>query len=852
MVAIDRVVLCFFVLFLSVYFLESIGGFYMTSAIVSIEKQFQIPSKISGMMVSAGDFGYIPSVVFVAYLGSKGNRARWIGGGCTLIAIANILISSSNFVFTGSEVNLNTSTVMRSLERNIHRLPSNVTLAHFLAEISPAEKRQQVRHTLEQLHGISSADDRHDDGWHSAQLAHCFANANFSSPSARPVDDVICDALYSFLHKHNAPSQSEVANWRLLSATSYAFCDDSLNSLRTMIDTKRCDQKLSNVAPTATIFLGLLILGVGRTMPFSLGLPLIDDNVRKSNLPLYFAGMFCIRIMGPMLGFLLGSFFNKNYYTLGKVPYGMTPRDPMWIGRWWAGFLLIGSVLLLPSLALFFFRNPKQKDSSGEENEEEGRNRPRGLALVDRHLEKGEDGEAIVPKGVLAKGSDFFQTMSAVIKQPVYRWTMVGRIIDVFAFKGFYIFMPKYLELQFGIPQYEVNRLMAIIGVATFAVGVMVGSLVMRVAKLQGRKAAAWVAMTGAIAACFSLLNSLVGCTSTMTALGDSLVANANSTSSCAVGCHCESAPLYPVCDPNGAVYYSPCHAGCQLGESAFSILETQKTPLFDSCLCSPTERVSREFCREENCRSKMYWYFTNVAIGGIIGGMGVVPGVLIMLRSVPPKHRSISLGFNGFLVSLLATLPSPIAWGTIIDNFCLFWTQKCGEKGACALYATDGLRFWLHFAYGGLRIVSLITDLFVIYHAVGLKLTDSDSQNANDGEGNGGGDEEATKGKKRSGETKMNNALEREQTKAFLDEEKESAADGAAEEMPNGQRKSASLPRETKTHGGTAALGQFHRRTVSRDMSAVATKLVPPVGATELQSFRKSSNQLSGPIAEF
>jgi hypothetical protein len=70
---IDKTVISFFGLFLLVYFLESIGGFFMTSAIVSIEKQFQIPSKVSGLMVSASDFGYIPSVVFVAYLGGKGN-----------------------------------------------------------------------------------------------------------------------------------------------------------------------------------------------------------------------------------------------------------------------------------------------------------------------------------------------------------------------------------------------------------------------------------------------------------------------------------------------------------------------------------------------------------------------------------------------------------------------------------------------------------------------------------------------------------------------------------------------------------------------------------------------------------
>lgn len=44
---------------------------YFYSAVVAIEKQFQIPSRMSGLMVSAGDFGYIPSVVFVSYLGGK-------------------------------------------------------------------------------------------------------------------------------------------------------------------------------------------------------------------------------------------------------------------------------------------------------------------------------------------------------------------------------------------------------------------------------------------------------------------------------------------------------------------------------------------------------------------------------------------------------------------------------------------------------------------------------------------------------------------------------------------------------------------------------------------------------------
>ncbi|KJH49648.1 hypothetical protein DICVIV_04193 [Dictyocaulus viviparus] len=67
-----------------------------------------------------------------------------------------------------------------------------------------------------------------------------------------------------------------------------------------------------------TIFGGLMLLGVGRTMPFSLGLPLMDDNVKKNNLPIYFAFMFFVRILGPILGLLIGSKLNEIYYTFDR------------------------------------------------------------------------------------------------------------------------------------------------------------------------------------------------------------------------------------------------------------------------------------------------------------------------------------------------------------------------------------------------------------------------------------------------------------------------------------------------------------------------------------------------------
>ena len=50
----------------------------------------------------------------------------------------------------------------------------------------------------------------------------------------------------------------------------------------------------------------------------------------------------------------------------------------------------------------------------------------------------------------------FFSAIWLVLRTPVYTWSLVGRVIDAFAFKGFYVFLPKYLSDHYGIPQYKV------------------------------------------------------------------------------------------------------------------------------------------------------------------------------------------------------------------------------------------------------------------------------------------------------------------------------------------------------------------------------------------------------------
>lgn len=139
--------------------------------------------------------------------------------------------------------------------------------------------------------------------------------------------------------------------------------------------------------------------------------------------------------------------------------------------------------------------------------------------------------------------------------------------------------------------------------------------------------------------------------------------------------------------------------------------------------------------------------------------------------RSVPAEHRSVSLGFKGFVISLfgeflciykmcpcskfcsqnykcaslfldlegvtdnliepteilLATLPSPVLWGAIIDGTCLLWSSSCeGKTGDCQIYDADTLRlkfvlfensrslFRIHLVFAAFRFISLFTDVYV------------------------------------------------------------------------------------------------------------------------------------------
>jgi hypothetical protein len=60
---------------------QALSSGYLNSVITTIEKRYEIPSSISGIVASMYEIGNVGTVIFVSYLGSRRHIPTWIGMG---------------------------------------------------------------------------------------------------------------------------------------------------------------------------------------------------------------------------------------------------------------------------------------------------------------------------------------------------------------------------------------------------------------------------------------------------------------------------------------------------------------------------------------------------------------------------------------------------------------------------------------------------------------------------------------------------------------------------------------------------------------------------------------------------
>nr|XP_006633230.2 PREDICTED: solute carrier organic anion transporter family member 1C1-like isoform X1 [Lepisosteus oculatus] len=82
------------------YFAKALSGSYMKSTITQLERRFDIPSYLIGVIDGSFEIGNLLVIAFVSYFGAKLHRPKIIAAGCLLMSFGTFIISMPHF-FSG-------------------------------------------------------------------------------------------------------------------------------------------------------------------------------------------------------------------------------------------------------------------------------------------------------------------------------------------------------------------------------------------------------------------------------------------------------------------------------------------------------------------------------------------------------------------------------------------------------------------------------------------------------------------------------------------------------------------------------------------------------------------------------
>ncbi|XP_067346002.1 solute carrier organic anion transporter family member 1C1-like isoform X5 [Channa argus] len=155
------------------------------------------------------------------------------------------------------------------------------------------------------------------------------------------------------------------------------------------------------------VFLGNALRGIGETPVTPLGISYIDDFAKAENSPFYIACLQTVTLLGPMFGFLLGSYCAKLYVDIGYVDMDsvtITPKDARWVGAWWMGFMVSSALLLISSIPFWFLPRslPKQEGVADKPPPDDALSNNHSLKLTE--IAKGVLNLPVVAVGIFLGG----------------------------------------------------------------------------------------------------------------------------------------------------------------------------------------------------------------------------------------------------------------------------------------------------------------------------------------------------------------------------------------------------------------------------------------------------------------
>ncbi|CAG9805493.1 unnamed protein product [Chironomus riparius] len=451
----------------------------------------------------------------------------------------------------------------------------------------------------------------------------------------------------------------------------------------------------------------LLGIGIGQTAIATLGIPYIDDNVQSKQSPLYMAITIGVRILGPALGYYLGSVCMRISYDFST---DKIHTDPGFTGAWYLGLLLVSTSMFFASLVMFTFpRTLRNKTTKVQPID------------VKPNADDSKNEETTAVAETIPKFKDFGKTIKRQLRNDILMFRTASAVLHLLPITGLYVFLPKYFETQFHLSAADANWISGTFGILVMGVGIFVTGVISVKFPLSAKKVSLWIAFTALATALGLFTLSTLGCemdnyaglkTGSTGSITNSLefVPPCNKSASCG----CDTNIFKPICGADGKNYFSACHAGCSDWSK-----DNSSSRIYHDCACIDDfaqKSAIDGFCKTESCSTILIIFVTVFALTVFIHSTSEVGGMLIIMRCTHPKDKSMAMGIVQFSLGLLSNIPCPHIFGRIIDATCIVWHKVCTENSYCSFYNADTFRKYFFGVSCFIMLLAFVMDMIVFF----------------------------------------------------------------------------------------------------------------------------------------
>ncbi|KAI7795784.1 solute carrier organic anion transporter family member 2B1 [Triplophysa rosa] len=444
-----------------------------------------------------------------------------------------------------------------------------------------------------------------------------------------------------------------------------------------------CNQEKANahLGVYPILLMGQLLLGIGGVPIQPFGISYIDDYSKKRNSPFYLGILFAVTVIGPAFGYIMASFMLRFFVDIHKMnEINFNNKDAKWVGAWWLGFLVAGTILFLTSLPYMFFPRKMTKEETIEVSAE-----PSSEKMIEDKRPKTDTMEDMSLTEFL---KSFPKILMRTLRNPIYLLVVLAQVNLAAMVAGLATFMAKFIEKQFKQTTSDSAMMIGGLNIPSAMLGIMIGGVILRRLSLSVRSSALMCTTVVLLSIFFAIPLLFLGCPTQRIFDMDRFGGTSQQCSSCS----CSTDVFNPVCGSDGVEFRSPCHAGCRIEIKS----ETNEIKNYTDCACVASG-TSLGYATQgpcgSGCTNLLIPFMVLSSITCFVASLSHTPSFMMILRTVTPQDKSFALGIQFMLFRVLAFLPAPVLYGHAIDTTCIKWGEKCNRTTSCIYYDLDHFR---------------------------------------------------------------------------------------------------------------------------------------------------------------